>query len=69
MKITIKRTVFLHDVDIDVSEQPTQEEVDEAVKKVLAENDDLDDWDLEDYYGNECVVATDDSSGVEIFEL
>ena len=46
MKITIKRTVFLHDVDIDVSEQPTQEEVDEAVKKVLAENDDLDDWDL-----------------------
>ena len=22
MKITIKRTVFLHDVDIDVSEQP-----------------------------------------------
>ena len=69
MKITIKRTIFLHDVDIDVSEQPTQEEVDEAVKKVLEKNDNLDDWDLEDYYGDEHVVATDDYSGVEIFEL
>ena len=69
MKITIQRTIFLHDVEIEVSEQPTQEEIDEAVKKVLEENQDFNDWDERSYYGDECVTASDDESGVEIFEL
>lgn len=71
MKVTIVREIMLYNVELDLSDEPTQEEVNEAVRKVLDEYEDNDpyrlDWDTTDDYGNERVRVYDDYSGVEIY--
>ena len=71
MKVTIVREIMLYDVELDLSDEPTQEEVNEAVRKVLNEYEDNDpyrlDWDTMDDCGNERVRVYDDYSGVEIY--
>ena len=71
MKVTIVKEIFLNDVELDVSEHPTQEEVNKAVKKVLREYEDYDpyglNWDDTDCCGNERIRVYDDYSGIEIY--
>lgn len=71
MKVTIIREIMRYDVELDLSDEPTQEEVNIAVKEVLDEYENLDpyrlDWDDTDECGNERVRVYDDYSGVEIY--
>jgi len=71
MKVTIIREIMLYDIELDISDKPTQEEVNKAVKKVLNEYEDNDPyrlyWDDTDECGNERVRVYDDYSGVEIY--
>lgn len=71
MKVTIVREIMLYDVELNISDEPTQEEVNEAVRKVLDEYEDNDpyrlDWDTTDQCGNERVRVYDDYSGIEIY--
>lgn len=71
MKVTIIREIMLHDIELDIPDKPTQEEVNEAIKKVLDEYEDNNlyklGWDITDECGNERVRVYDDYSGVEIY--
>ena len=71
MKVTIVREIMLYDIELDIPDKPTQEEVNEAVRNVLDEYEDNDpyrlDWDTTDQCGNERVRVYDDYSGVEIY--
>lgn len=72
MKVTIVREIMLYDVELNLSEEPTQEEVNEAVKKVLDEYEDNDpyrlDWDDTDQCGNERIRVYDNYSGIKIYD-
>ena len=72
MEVTIVREIFLFDVELDVSECPTQEEVNSAVEKVLDEYENNDpyrlDWDDVDTYGNPRIRVYDNDSGIKIYD-
>lgn len=72
MEVTIVREIFLFDVELDVSECPTQEEVNSAVEKVLDEYENNDpyriDWSDVDICGNPRIKVYDDYSGIEIYD-
>lgn len=71
MKVTIIREIMLYDIELDISDEPTQEEVNEAVRKVLNEYEDNDpyrlNWDDTDQIGRERIRVYDDYSGIEIY--
>lgn len=66
MEVTIIKKVFLHDVDLDVSENPTQEEINEAIEDYINFHDDLE-WDDTDIMGNTRIEAYDNYSGCLIY--
>ena len=72
MKVTIVREIFLFDVELNVSEHPTQEEVNSSIEKVLNECENKDpyrlNWDDADAYGNPRIRVYDDYSGIKIYD-
>lgn len=72
MEVTIIREIFLFDVELDVSECPTQEEVNSAVEKVLDEYENNDPyrqyWSDVDICGNHRIKVYDDYSGIKIYD-
>ena len=71
MKVTIVREIMLYDVDLNISDEPTQEEVNKAVKEYISEIEEDDPyrdlWDDTDECGNERIRVYDDYSGIEIY--
>ena len=72
MEVTIIREIFLFDIELDVSECPTQEEVNSAVEKVLDEYENNDPyrqyWSNVDILGNPRIKVYDDYSGIKIYD-
>lgn len=71
MKVTIIRKIFLHNVELDIPEYPTQDQLNKAVEEYL-KNDEIEDpyhinWDDTDYVGNKRIEVYDDYSGIEIY--
>ena len=66
MEVTIIKKIFLHDVELDLPRNPTQEQINKAIEDYI-NNDDLE-WDDTDYIGYERVKAYDNYSGVEIYD-
>lgn len=71
MKVTIIKKIFLHDVELDVPENITQEEFNKVVEDFLKQNE-LEDpyninWDETDYLGNKRIEVYDDYTGVEVY--
>ena len=70
-KVTIIREIMLYDVELDISEEPTQEEVNQAVEKYIDKTEKDDPyrtlWDDTDQCGNPRIRVYDDYSGVEIY--
>ena len=66
MEVTIIKKMFLT-VDLDIPEDEiTQERVVEEIKNVIAEHDDLDDWDEYDWTGKERYEAYETYGGIDI---
>ena len=71
MKVTIIRKIFLHNVELDIPEEPTQEQLNSAIEEYL-KNDEIEDpyhinWDDTDYLGNERIEVYDDYTGLEVY--
>ena len=67
MEVCIIKKLFLT-VDIDVPEDVTQEQINEAIEEEIGNHSDLDDWDETDWTGSERYEAYDTYSGLTIFE-
>ena len=65
MEVTIIKKLFMT-VDIDVSDDVTDEELSTKIKSIIDENQDLDDWDEYDYRGKEVYEAYETYGGTDI---
>ena len=66
MTVTIVRKVFLHDVDLVLPDNPTQRDVDEAIRDYYKYPEDFD-WDEKDGFGNLHMDVYDNYTGCKIF--
>lgn len=64
MEICIVKKVYMT-VDVDVDENTTKEELSDKIKDIV-DNADIEDYDEQDWYGNESYEAYDTDSGGDI---
>lgn len=65
MEVTIIKKLFMT-VDLDLPENWQKEDVVKAIKEEIAEHQDLDDWDEEDWRGKEVYEAYETYGGTDI---
>lgn len=68
MEICIEKKLFLN-VDIDVNENTTLEELIEKVKEEIHEHSDIEEWDEFDWRGKEVYHVYDTDCGTEITDI
>jgi len=67
MEICIIKKLFLT-VELEVTEETTQKQLEEMIKKEIKDHPDLDDWDETDWTCKERYEAYDTYSGLTMFE-
>ena len=68
MEICIEKKLFLN-VDIDVNENTTREELIEKIKEEIHEHPDIEEWDELDWRGKEVYHVYETYSGTDIADI
>lgn len=69
MEVTIIKKMFLNEIEIDVPDDATEEQIKEAVEKVIEDNPYPEDWSQFNWQGQQEYEVYDTYTGCDILTL